>query len=206
MASSGDAPSSSSTAPDAQDKDLKAFDRWRKSVSWITGVGLTPEDQARRKATKDAEAEEAMWVRCEKWKADLMKNSPAVTFMLKHLQQAGCNLTTDHIHCQPCNLTRAGGFSPEKGILLCQDGFWSKNHMEDTLVHEMVHMYDHVKFKVDWKDLRHHACSEDCVRRRAILSVQQHPDCAGDVARAEKAVNEVWESCKADTRPFDEIY
>lgn len=47
---------------------------------------------------------------------------------------------------------------------------------------------------------------QDCVRRRAILSVQQHPDCAGDAARAEKAVNEVWESCKADTRPFDEIY
>ncbi|KAG9006457.1 Mitochondrial inner membrane protease atp23 [Tulasnella sp. 427] len=217
-----------------EDRDLKAFDRWRKSAAWITGVGLTPEETARRKASQAAEAEEAMWVRCEKWKSDLMKNSPAVTFMLKHLSAAGCNLTTSYIHCQPCNLTRAGGFSPDKGILLCQDGFWSKSHMEDTLVHEMVHMYDHVKFKVDWKDLRHHACSEiraanlsgdckwsreikrgfytfskqhqDCVRRRAILSVQQHPDCAGDQARAEKAVNEVWESCKADTRPFDEIY
>lgn len=32
--------------------------------------------------------------------------------------------------------------------------------MEDTLVHEMVHMYDHARFKVDWKDLGHHACSE----------------------------------------------
>lgn len=38
--------------------------------------------------------------------------------------------------------------------------------MEDTLVHEMVHMYDHVKFKVDWKDLRHHACSEVSVKDR----------------------------------------
>lgn len=32
--------------------------------------------------------------------------------------------------------------------------------MEDTLVHELVHMYDHAKFKVDWSNLRHHACSE----------------------------------------------
>lgn len=32
--------------------------------------------------------------------------------------------------------------------------------MEDTLVHELVHMYDHCKFKVDWSNLRHHACSE----------------------------------------------
>jgi inner membrane protease ATP23 len=27
-------------------------------------------------------------------------------------------------------------------------------------VHELVHMYDHTKFKVDWTNLRHHACSE----------------------------------------------
>ncbi len=32
--------------------------------------------------------------------------------------------------------------------------------MEDTLVHEMVHMYDHAKFKVDWDNIRHHACTE----------------------------------------------
>jgi len=39
--------------------------------------------------------------------------------------------------------------------------------MEDTLVHELVHMYDHAKFKVDWEDIRHHACSE--VRSYAVL-------------------------------------
>lgn len=27
-------------------------------------------------------------------------------------------------------------------------------------MHELVHMYDHCKFKVDWSNLRHHACSE----------------------------------------------
>lgn len=36
-----------------------------------------------------------------------------------------------------------------------------------------------------------------------MLSVMSHPDC-GDQAKAEKAVNEVWESCLKDTRPFDE--
>ena len=35
--------------------------------------------------------------------------------------------------------------------------------MEHTLVHELVHMYDQCTFKVDWNNLRHHACSE--VRR-----------------------------------------
>jgi len=32
--------------------------------------------------------------------------------------------------------------------------------MESTIAHELIHMYDMCKFKVDWADLRHHACSE----------------------------------------------
>ena len=99
----------------------------------------------------------------------------------------------------------------------------------------MVHAYDHLRFKVDWeKNLRHAACSEirastlsgecrwareffargkwsfmqqhqECVRRRATLSVAARPFCKDDVEAA-KVVNEVFESCFADTRPFDEIY
>jgi inner membrane protease ATP23 len=45
-------------------------------------------------------------------------------------------------------------------VVLCQGNFWSKKHMEHTLTHELVHMYDHCKFEVDWSNLRHHACSE----------------------------------------------
>lgn len=45
---------------------------------------------------------------------------------------------------------------------------------------------------------------QDCVRRRSITSVAANPACP-DEATAEKAVNEVWESCFSDTRPFDEV-
>ena len=45
---------------------------------------------------------------------------------------------------------------------------------------------------------------QECVRRRAILSVRANPACP-DQATAERAVNEVWESCFNDTRPFDEV-
>lgn len=81
--------------------------------------------------------------------------------MLKHLKLSGCSVSSKDIICSPCDYTRAGGFSPEAGaVVLCQGRFFSKSHMEDTLMHELVHMYDHAKFKVDWNDLRHHACSE----------------------------------------------
>ena len=43
-----------------------------------------------------------------------------------------------------------------------------------------------------------------CVRRRAVLSVRANPACP-DEETAERAVNEVWESCFNDTRPFDEV-
>lgn len=36
----------------------------------------------------------------------------------------------------------------------------NKKHMEDTLVHEMIHAFDNCRFDVKWDDLRHHACSE----------------------------------------------
>lgn len=46
---------------------------------------------------------------------------------------------------------------------------------------------------------------QDCVKRRAILSVMGNPNCKSK-EEATKVVNEVWESCFNDTRPFDEIY
>ena len=46
---------------------------------------------------------------------------------------------------------------------------------------------------------------QECVRKRAIMSVQARPHCRDDV-QATKVVNQVWDSCFADTRPFDEVY
>ena len=43
------------------------------------------------------------------------------------------------------------------------------------------------------------------MRKRAILSVTGRPFCENDV-QATKAVNDVWDSCYNDTRPFEEIY
>lgn len=46
---------------------------------------------------------------------------------------------------------------------------------------------------------------QNCVRDRAVRSVMNRPACKDDV-QAVKVVNEVWDSCFADTRPFDEVY
>ncbi|KZT08588.1 uncharacterized protein LAESUDRAFT_43623 [Laetiporus sulphureus 93-53] len=222
-----DSVDSDTSSSGLSDSDNSTFQRWRRTFSVITGLGVSPEQ-------RNADLERYHSETCEKWKRELMNYSPAVIFMLKHLKLSGCDVSSKDIVCAPCDYTRAGGFSPEAGaVVLCQGRFFNKGHMEDTLVHELVHMYDHAKFKVDWNNLRHHACSEiranslsgdcrfgrelrrgflafskqhqACVRRRAILSVRANAACPDD-ATAERAVNEVWESCFNDTRPFDEIY
>ncbi|KAF9065158.1 peptidase M76 [Rhodocollybia butyracea] len=179
--------------------------------------------------------------RCEKTKKDLMESSPLIIFMLKHLRLSGCQVPEKNIFCVPCaspfsgcNLYSGAYLPHPNGALkLCAGHFFSKQHAESTIAHELVHMFDECRFKVDWNNLRHHACSEirannlsgdcrytrelrrgfvsftkqhqACVRRRAIVSVAANPVCPS-FAHAERAVNEVWESCSADTRPFDEIY
>ncbi|KAK4689003.1 hypothetical protein P7C73_g1106, partial [Tremellales sp. Uapishka_1] len=216
-----------------RDRPTTSFERWRKSLSQFTGLGLSPAETEERERRKGDETLERDWDRCEKWKKDLMSNSPIVVFMLKHLSLSSCTFPSSAIQCHPCPPSRSGGFHPEHGILLCQNRFNNKRHMEDTMAHELVHAWDHCKFNVDWTNLRHHACSEiraanlsgecrltrefgrgfyafskhhqTCVKRRAVLSVMANPGCDSQ-EMAEKTVNEVWESCFKDTRPFDEIY
>jgi inner membrane protease ATP23 len=63
--------------------------------------------------------------------------------MSKELAKVGCAIKTEELRCMPCDGTRSGGFSPDHGILLCQNQFYNKNHMEETVAHEMIHAYDH---------------------------------------------------------------
>ncbi|KAL5519584.1 ATP23 [Sanghuangporus vaninii] len=208
--------------------DDGVFERWQRAFSQVTGIGLTSGQRA------DALAEHHRRT-CEKWRNELVQYSPAVTFMLERIsKETGARISpSKHILCLPCEQDRSGGFTPDAGaVVLCQGKFWSKKQMEHTVTHELVHMYDHCKFDVDWSNLRHHACSEiranslggdckwtreirrlffnfskqhqECVRRRAVLSVQSNPACPSR-EDAERAVNEVWESCSNDTRPFDEV-
>ncbi|KAL1920643.1 uncharacterized protein VTP21DRAFT_1020 [Calcarisporiella thermophila] len=219
--------------PVQESKEQRRFERWRRSLMYITGIGLSESEKEKIMQEREKEFERYECNRCEKWRDSLMKNSPAVVFMLQHLDKIGCRLEKHHFQCMPCDKTRSGGFSPEHGIQLCQNRFFSKAHMEDTMVHEMIHMFDHCRFKVNWNDCYHHACSEvraaslsgdcrlgrelrrgyfqftkqhqACARRRAILSVKQNPACS-EPGVAERAVAAVFDSCFNDTRPFDEIY
>lgn len=204
----------------------------------------------------DAIKAESYCKRCESNRDYLLQYSPVVKFMKEEVGKLGGDLNAKNIHCRMCTADQSGGFHIDHGIMLCANKFRNRGHQEDTMAHEMVHAWDHLKFKVEDNNLRHQACLEvrvakmgpsspfaepmltspfqirastlsgecrftreffsknqwgiteqlqKCVRRRATLSMMARPGIKDDV-HAAKVVNEVWDSCFRDTRPFDEIY
>jgi len=181
--------------------------------------------------------------RCEEFRDWCFTYSPTVLFMKKNIEALNGDLNAQNVQCRRCPTRRdesgvwhrqGGGFSPDHGILICANEMRNRKHLEDTLAHEMIHAWDHLRWKVDWSDLRHAACAEirasslsgecrwarefftrnnwqvtqqhqNCVRSRAVKSLTTRPFCKDDIM-AVKAVNEVWDSCFNDTRPFDGIY
>jgi inner membrane protease ATP23 len=97
--------------------------------------------------------------KCEKVKEKLIGTSSILKFLLKELDSVG-GFNLDSIKCMPCNPSRAGGFAPKKGIVLCENMFVSDSHMEQTLSHELIHAYDEATVDIDWTNKRHLDCTE----------------------------------------------
>ncbi|KAM0519297.1 hypothetical protein ACHAPS_007334 [Verticillium nonalfalfae] len=189
---------------------------WVNYFNILTG-NMTREGQFHYREHRYRVNEERDIRRVEADRDWLFAYSPTIRFMREKIESLNGTLDETNVVCRRCpaRLTedgevhrQSGGFSPAHGILICANEMRDRKHLEDTLAHEMVHAWDHLRWQVDWlgdMELKHAACTEDCVRSRAIQSVMNRPRCKDDV-QATKVVNQVWDSCFADTRPFDEIY
>lgn len=85
---------------------------------------------------------------------------PIIRFLLQNIEQVNGKMDASNIKCLPCNRMQGGGFSARYGVLLCHNRLRGRGHTEDTLAHELMHAYDYMRFKVDWHDLKHVACTE----------------------------------------------
>ncbi|KAF2725885.1 hypothetical protein K431DRAFT_290380 [Polychaeton citri CBS 116435] len=216
----------------------RSFYTWTNFFNILTG-NASKQEAAQYFRTKDIINEKRDCEKCEANKKWLFNYSPTVRFMQHNIallspEDGSSGITEKNVRCRRCDSQQSGGFDPQYGILICANHLRNRGHLEDTLAHEMVHAYDHLRFVMDPLDLRHAACMEirastlsgecrwsrefftrgqwqltqqlqECVRRRATLSVAARPTCKDDV-QAARVVNEVWDSCFHDTRPFDEIY
>ncbi|CAP68885.1 uncharacterized protein PODANS_7_8510 [Podospora anserina S mat+] len=241
------------------------FNYFRILTGRVTREGIEHYREDRYKANEARDC-----ARCEADRDWLFQHSPVVRYLREKAAALNGDLGPHNVVCRRCPgriaedgtvVRQTGGFSPDHGILLCANEFRDRSHLEDTLAHEMVHAWDHLRWKVDWMggmDLKHAACTEvrlprcfapffsrvlndtdtlkkqirasmlsgecrwtretitrgnwtltqqfqNCVRMRAIQSVMNRPTCKDDV-QATKVVNQVWDSCFNDKRPFEEIY
>ncbi|KAL0257148.1 Mitochondrial inner membrane protease atp23 [Diplodia seriata] len=220
-------PTSTTDQPDP------SFYNWRTFFSILSGQA-TPDERRQYFLNRDTLREDRDIARVEAHRDWAFQYSPVVRFMRDEVQKLGGDVGPHNVRCRRCTTAQGGGFDIDYGVLLCANHMRNRGHVEDTIAHEMVHAYDYLRFKVDRWNLRHQACTEirastlsgecrftrefftrnqwrftsqlqDCVRRRATLSLMARPAVKDDV-HAARLVNEVWDSCFLDTRPFDEIY
>ncbi|GAA99961.1 uncharacterized protein L969DRAFT_96578 [Mixia osmundae IAM 14324] len=230
------AEASTSQLPAQTPADQRLLERWQRKLSVMTGLSSSP-----------ADIEAYQCRQCETMRDKVVKSSPIVRFILTHLSllpdptplkdQSATPYLPASIACVPCKDVAPGlfaGHDPETGIFLCQETvIRDEGVLRSTLAHELIHLWDHRRFHLDYRNPRHRACTEIraanlsgdcswknevnrghfsiprqhqlCVRRRALLSLTTGYS-AIPKEEAERVINEVWDSCFADTRPFDEIY
>ncbi|XP_042469715.1 mitochondrial inner membrane protease ATP23-like [Zingiber officinale] len=134
------------------------------------------------------------------------------------------------LNCNSEGLSYAGGYARGKGISVCCNHMTFQDEINQVLIHELIHAYDDCRAKnITWSNCAHHACSEiranhlsgdchykrellrgytklrgheqECVKRRALKSLQLNPNCSG--AAAKDAIEAVWDICYNDTYPFE---
>ncbi|XP_069908631.1 mitochondrial inner membrane protease ATP23 homolog isoform X5 [Oryctolagus cuniculus] len=144
--------------------------------------------------------------KCQLMLLRTLEKNPYVKLLLDAMKHSGCAVNTDrHFSCEDCHGHVSGGFDASTSqIVLCQNNIRSEAHMSRVVTHELIHAFDHCRAHVHWfSNVRHLACSETCVRDRAILSILAVRNISKEVAQ--KAVAEVFESCFNDLEPFGRI-
>lgn len=141
---------------------------WRNLFNAVTG-NMTTNGIERYREQIYAEKEAADIKKCNEWRDWNFTYSPTVIFLKQKIEELNGELGPENVVCKRCVgrqddkgvwRRQGGGFSPDHGILICANHIKTKKEMEDTMAHEMVHAWDHLRWKVDWSDLRHAACTE----------------------------------------------
>lgn len=164
----------SSSSPSQDGSDFRPSDTWwNRTVNFSRMLSgqMSPAGQKKYWSDADERYSEFDCKRCEKDRDYLLKYSPVIRFMNDNINKLGGNMGPQNIHCRTCRDGEAmlGGFDHKYGIKICANWVQRRSQLEDVLAHELVHTYDHLRFKTSLTeddDLRHAACSEVSPIRR----------------------------------------
>lgn len=146
--------------------------KWTNYWNILTGrMSMDGQHEFREAAYIRTEKQDC--AKCDEWRDWCFQYSPTVIFLREKINALNGDVNATNVLCRRCPTRKdetgkwvrsGGGFSPDHGILICANEVINKKHLEDTLAHEMVHAWDHLRWKVDWADLRHAACTEVTLR------------------------------------------
>jgi len=138
--------------------DQKIFEHWRRTFSSPSTYSVAENPSQPSNTTSNSNlSSEQQHKGCITLVNKLFENSPIIIFMNSELKKVGCS---PPIYCAPCPQRAHGGFHPDLGITICENHIPTRRRMESTLAHEMVHAFDHCRFKFDYSNLKHVACGE----------------------------------------------
>lgn len=139
--------------------------RFKNFYRMATG-SMSPQGQVAYWHDADLRYEDLDCRRCESQRDHLLQYSPLIRYLSTNIAQLGGKLDSSNIRCRRCepHERMQGGFDPRYGIKLCANVLEGRKKVEDTLAHEMVHAWDHLRWRVNWEaeggDLRAVACTE----------------------------------------------
>ena len=66
-----------------------------------------------------------------------------------------------HIVCENCAEEVTGGYDTSKNqIIVCQNRVYTEEMTQAVIGHELIHMFDYCRAKMEFTNLEHIACSE----------------------------------------------
>lgn len=102
-------------------------------------------------------------LKCERNVYYSLKKSPFVRLLISAIKSSGCDFDIRrHISCECCQgKVVTGGYDSELNqVVICQNLVTNKGMVQGVLTHELIHMFDACRAKVNFKDNKHLACSE----------------------------------------------
>ncbi|XP_054718162.1 mitochondrial inner membrane protease ATP23 homolog isoform X2 [Uloborus diversus] len=157
---------------------------------------------------------------------------PLLKLLISALKSSGCDFDLNrHVCCEPCSKLVTGGYDAEMNqIVVCQNTATNKSSVHGALAHEMIHMFDHCRAELDFRDVDHLLCTEiraanlmhcsflssmvmgtasfirikkqhqECVKRKALASLMAVRDISE--ADANAALDRVFSKCYNDLEPL----
>lgn len=105
---------------------------------------------------------EELQTKCERSVLSVVEDSDEVRLMAGAMNRHGCRFDlARHVSCEMCGNNCRGGYDPDTNqIIICQNVISGRNKILEVMLHEMIHMFDYCRFKFDFNNLEHVACSE----------------------------------------------